>query len=158
MILIYAIICGILLYVVDLVSVKLFKQSIVGWIENIITNISGENIWAQLLIILGVPFGSFCLSTILPEDSLGFWIFTILGIISLGYAGLAWLETRDLQFPKPKAIMLLAGGIGLWILGDVTGQKLEVGSADFSNDVFVILGWIFVVGAIIVYRRGRVRE
>ncbi len=158
MILIYAVIFGILLYVVDLIFVKLFKQSVVGWIENIIDSIGGENVWIKLLIILGVPVGSFYLSTILPEDSLGFWIFTILGIISLGYAGLAWLETSDLQFPKPKAVMLLAMGIGLWILGDVTGQKLEVGSADFSNDVFVVLGWIFVIGAVIVYRRGKVRE
>ena len=158
MILIYAIICGILLYVMDLISVKLFKQSIVGWIENIIDNISGENIWIRLLVILGVPFGSFYLSTVLPEDSLGFWIFTTLGIVSLGYVGIAWLETSDLQFPKPKAVILLVVGIGLWILGDVTGQKLEVGSADFSNDVFVVLGWIFVIGAIIVYHRGRARE
>lgn len=158
MILIYAIICGILLYVVDLISIKLFKQSVVGWIENIIDSISGENVWIKLLIILGVPFGSFYLSTVLPEGSLGFWIFTILGITSLGYVGIAWLETSDLQFPKPKAIILLVVGIGLWVLGNVTGQKLEVGSADFSNDVFVILGWIFVIGAIIVYRRGKVRE
>lgn len=158
MILIYAIICGILLYVVDLISVKLFKQSVVGWIENIINGIGGENVWLKLLIILGVPFGSFYLSTILPEDSLVFWIFTILGTVSLGYAGLAWLETSDLQFPKPKAIMLLVVGIGLWILGDVTGQRLEVGGVDFSNDVFVILGWIFIIGAVIVYRRGKVWE
>ncbi|TSC96433.1 MAG: hypothetical protein Athens101426_353 [Parcubacteria group bacterium Athens1014_26] len=158
MILIYAIIFGVLLYVVDLISVKLFKQSIVEWIENVIDGIGGENVWVRLLIILGVPFGSFYLSTVLPEDSFGFWIFTILGIVSLGYAGLAWIETRDLQFPKPKAVMLLAVGIGLWILGDVTGQKLEVGSADFSSDVFVVLGWIFVIGAIIVYYRGKARK
>lgn len=158
MILIYAIICGILLYVVDLISVKLFKQSVVGWIENIIDSIGGKNVWIKLLIILGVPFGSFYLSTVLPEGSFSFWIFTILGIVSLGYVGIAWIETSDLQFPKPKAIILLVVGIGLWILGDVTGQKLEVGSVDFSNDVFVVLGWIFIIGAIIVYRRGKVRE
>lgn len=158
MIFIYAIICGILLYVVDLISVKLFKQSIVGWIEDIIASISGGNIWIQLFIILGIPFGSFYLIAVLPEGSLGFWIFTTLGVVSLGYVGIAWLETSNLQFPKSKTIILLVVGIGLWILGDVTGQKLEVGSADSSNDVFVILGWIFVIGAIIVYRRGKVRE
>lgn len=155
MILIYAIIFGILLYVLDFVLGKLSKQkfSIIGSIESFIDNISGESVWVRLLIVLGTPFLSFYLSNTFLENSLGFWVFTIIGVISIGYLGISWLETSSFSAPTPKAIMLFIIGVGLWILGDQTGMGLEFGSTDVSNDIFIILGWIFIVGAVIVYWR-----
>ena len=160
MILIYAIILGIVLYVADFVVVKLSKQkfSIIGSIENFIDKISGENIWVRLLITLGTPFLSFYLTYNLPEDSFGYWVFMILGLVSVGYLGVSWLETSTFSAPTPKAIVLLAVGVGIWILGDKTGAGLDSGGIEISNDISVVLGWIFVIAAFVVYRRARKTE
>src|SRR3990167_3417631 len=146
MILIYAIILGIVLHVADFVAVKLSKQkfSIIGSIENFIDKISGENIWIRLLIVLGTPFLSFYLTYNLPEDSFGYWVFMILGLVSVGYLGVSWLETNSFSAPAPKAIVLFAIGVGIWILGDKTGAGLASGGIEISNDISVALGWIFV--------------
>ena len=160
MILIYAIVLGIVLYVADFVVVKLSKQkfSIIGSIENFIDKISGENIWIRLLIVLGTPFLSFYLTYNLPEDSFGYWIFMILGLVSVGYLGVSWLETSSFSAPTPKAIVLFAIGVGIWILGDKTGVGLTSGGIEISNDISVVLGWIFVIAAFVVYRRARKTE
>jgi len=160
MIFVYAIIFGIVLYVADFVMVKLSKErlSIIGSIENFIDKISGENIWIRLLIVLGTPFLSFYLTYNLPEDSFGYWIFIILGLVSVGYLGVSWLETSSFSVPAPKAIVLFVIGVGIWILGDKTGAGLASGSIEISNDISVILGWIFVIAAFIVYFRVRKTE
>ena len=157
MILIYAIILGIVLYATDFVVVKLSKQkfSIIGSIENFIDKISGENIWVRLLVVLGTPFLSFYLTFNLPEDSFGYWVFMILGLVSAGYLGVSWLETSSFSAPAPKAIVLFVIGVGIWILGDKTGAGLASGGIEISNDISVFLGWIFVITAFVVYRRAR---
>lgn len=160
MILIYAIILGIVLYAADFFVAKLSKQkfSIIGSVENIIDKISGENIWVRLLIVLGTPFLSFYFAYNLSEDSFGYWAFMILGLVSVGYLGVSWLETNSFSAPAPKAIVLFAIGVGIWILGDKTGAGLASGSIEISNDISVILGWIFVIAAFVVYRRARKTE
>src|SRR3989338_9933491 len=160
MILIYAIILGIVLYATDFIVVKLSKQkfSIIGSIQNFIDRISGENIWVRLLVVLGTPFLSFYLTFNLPEDSFGYWVFMILGLVSAGYLGVSWLETSSFSAPAPKAIVLFAIGVGIWILGDKTGAGLASGGIEISNDISVVLGWIFVIAAFIVYRRARKTE
>ena len=157
MILIYAIILGIVLYATDFIVVKLSKQkfSIIGSIENFIDKISGENIWVRLLVVLGTPFLSFYLTFNLPEDSFGYWVFMILGLVSAGYLGVSWLETSSFSAPAPKAIVLFVIGVGIWILGDKTGAGLASGGIEISNDISVFLGWIFVITAFVVYRRAR---
>lgn len=157
MILIYAIILGIVLYTADFVVAKLSKQkfSVIGSIENFIDKISGENIWVRLLIVLGTSFLSFYLTYNLPEDSFGYWAFMILGLVSVGYLGVSWLETSSFSAPTPKAIVLFVIGVGIWILGDKTGAGLASGGIEISNDIAVALGWIFVIAAVIVYWRAR---
>ncbi len=96
MIIFYAIILGVVMYTADFVVVVVTKQkfSLVGSIENLIDKISGENIWARLLIVLGTPFLSFYPTYNLPEDSFGYWVFMILGLTSLGYLGVSWFENQ----------------------------------------------------------------
>lgn len=160
MILIYSIVFGTVLYVVDFVVVKLLKQkfSIIGNIENFIDKISGENIWAKLLIVLGTPFLSFYLAHNLSEDSFGYWTFVVLGLISVGYLGVSWFETSSFSDPTPKAIVLFVIGVGIWILGDKTGTGLESGGIEISNDISVVLGWIFVIAAFVVYHGAQKKE
>lgn len=111
MIFIYLVICGVLFYLADLTFAKFFKKSIIQWIDDTINRIGGENLdnlWAKVIlrvfIILGVPFGFFYISTILPKDSFGFWVFTILGVVFFGYAGILWLDSSSFSFPSPKVI------------------------------------------------------
>ena len=160
MILIYSIILGIVLYVTDFIAVKLSKQkfSIIGSMENIIDRISGENIWVRLSVVLGTPFLSFYLTYNFPEGSFGYWAFMILGLVSVGYLGVSWLETSSFSAPAPKAIVLFAIGVGIWILGDKIGAGLASGGIEISNDISVVLGWIFVIAAFVVYRRARKTE
>jgi|GEM_PF-1502047 len=157
MILIYAVVLGIILYITDFVAIKLSKQkfSIIDSIENFIDKFSGKNIWIRLLIVLGTPFLSFYLAYNLPEDSFGYWMFMILGLVSVGYLGVSWLETSNFSTPTPKVIMLFAIGLSIWILGDKTGAGLASGNIDISNDISIALGWIFVVVAFIVYRKAQ---
>jgi len=159
MILIYAIILGIVLYVADLIVVKLSKErfSIIGSIENFIDKISGENIWIRSLIVFGVPILSLYLAYgVFFEDSFGFWVFLILGLVSIGYLGVSWLETNNFSAPMPKAIVLFLVGIGLWNLVPfiATGQRIE----DTAEIVYFLPGWVFVIWAIVVYRRARKTE
>ncbi len=160
MILIYAIILGIVLYGADFVVIKFSKQkfSIIGSIENFIDKISRENIWVRLLIVLGTPFLSFYLTYNLPEDSFGYWAFMILGLISVGYLGVSWLETSSFSAPTPKALVLFAIGVVIWVLGDKSGAGLVSGGIEISNDISVALGWIFVIAAFVVYFRTRKTE
>ena len=156
MIFIYAIIFRILLFVLDSVVVKLSKEkfSIIGTIENAIDRISGENVWIRLLIVLGTPFLSLYLAyEVFSEDSFEFWVFLILGLVSIGYLGVSWLENNDFSVPAPKAIALFLVGVGLWYLVPLIGTGQAIG--DTTEIVYLLPGWIFVIWGIIVYRRAR---
>lgn len=157
MIFIYAIILGIILYVVDFIVFKFSKQkfSIIDNIDNILDKISGENIWVRLLIVFGIPFLFFYLTYSLPQDSFGYWVFMILGLVFVGYLGFSWLDTRNLSIPTPKSIVLFVIGIGIWMLGDKTGTSLTSGEIEISNDISVICGWLFIIAAVIVYRKSK---
>lgn len=48
-----------------------------------------------------------------------------------------------------NAVILFLIGIGLWVWGD---------GSDSYNGFLVFLGWAFVIGAIVVYRKGKVTE
>jgi len=155
MIFIYAIIFGILLFVLDSVVVKLSKEkfSIIGTIENAIDRISGENVWIRLLIVLGTPFLSLYLAyEVFSEDSFEFWVFLILGLVSIGYLGVSWLENNGLSNPKPKAIILFVIGVGLWVLGMNISRMI---TGDMTNGLYFLPGWAFVIWGIVVYRRSR---
>lgn len=110
------------------------------------------------MIVLGTPFLAFYLTYNLPEDSFGYWAFMILGLVSVGYLGVSWLETSSFSAPTPKAIVLFLIGVSIWILGDKTGAGLASGGIEISNDSSIFLGWIFVIAAFVVHRRARKTE
>jgi len=90
-----AIIFGIFLLILDRIVLNIFKQkkSITGWIDYVIDKVCGDNWWLKLLIMLGTPVSLFVLQQVSPGDSVLYWVFTILFVISLGYLGVSWFKS-----------------------------------------------------------------
>lgn len=149
MMLIALLVFGVGFIVLDKILSSLFKKenALTDFIDGIIEKITGKSIVLRLLIIFGGIGGSLYLANQFPLNSIVAWMFAGIGFSLFGYIASTFIKEHLMTSPPSfGAVMLLLIGVGFWIWGD---------GFNSYNGFLVFLGWVFIISAVFVYRRGK---
>ncbi len=94
MIFVYYIVFGLVFILVDWILGKLTETEdpIYNFIEDSLLKLVGENSIIYALILFGGLIGSLLVANTFTENTLGFWIFTSIGVILVGFIGKSWIK------------------------------------------------------------------